>query len=517
MPCNIQVVPGRDTPYDAALNQTPEIRSLLVIGGGTAGWMTANYLSRFLRRTETEIILIESPSIASIGVGEATLPSLVRFIRNMGFDEKEFMLQCKATFKLGIKFTNWIRREYSYWHPFGICGSFIDGIDLFHFWLKFRHSADERYSAYSLQARIADMGKSPCPIAGSSRILDTGAYAYHLDAGAFADYLRLKAVSAGVIHVSADIAHVSVNDENKIEHVITADDRKFTADLYIDCTGFQGILIGKALGTKYLDWSKHLLCDRAVVIPLPIGSDIHPNTVSTALSAGWCWQIPLRDRVGCGYVYSSNYISDEQAASELAAFAGVDEARRPEPRYLQMAVGRREEFWRGNCVAIGLAGGFIEPLESTGIHFIQYGLETLMDMFPDRNMNPALGENYNRLMVCAYEEIRDFIMLHYYLSRRDDSAFWQDCRNLGLTDTLKGLLRLYGESGNLSGIGVHVFPDTSYYHILSGGEYLPKRPSPMVNVSDPVLVKNILREIRNENTRLALAMPSHKSYLDSLN
>ena len=498
------------------MNSGLEIKRILIIGGGTSGWMSAVYLNRFLMHSRREITLIESPSLAPIGVGEATLPTLVRFIRNMEFDEREFMRECKATYKLGIKFTDWIEKNYIYWHPFGICGSPIDGIDLFHFWLKLDDTGKTRYSDYSLQALVADRARAPRYLNKSSQIIDSGAYAYHLDASLFAAYLKKKATGSGVKYIQSDVDVAITDNKGQISQVKTADGRVLTADLYIDCTGFQGLLIGKTLKVDYIDWSDRLLCNRAVVLPRPVDQAFHPNTRSTALSAGWCWQIPLTDRMGCGYVYSNNHLSDEDAAGELGLF--VSGRRKPagEFRYLVMPVGHRRLFWSGNCIAIGLAGGFVEPLESTGIHFIQQGLESLMGLFPDKNFNPVLCDAYNRNMASTYEEIRDFIMLHYMLTTRSDSSFWVDCRQVNIPDSLSGLLDMYGECGVLSSPGIHVFPDTSYFHILSGGRRLPRRASPMIYISDISKVREILERIKQNNSDTANTFPEHKSYIDSL-
>ena len=488
---------------------------IIIVGGGTAGWMTANYLARFLARVGSEITLIESPRVATIGVGEATLPSLVRFVRNMGFDEQEFMRECNATYKLGIKFRDWIARGYSYWHPFGICGSFIDGQDLFHFWHKFNSGGQDRYSDYSLQASIADAGKAPCDKSGASAIIDAGAYAYHLDAAALARFLKAKAISAGVRYLHLNIDAVTAAHGN-IRHVRTEDGVVHEADLYIDCSGFSRLLISEVSDAGFVDWSGYLLCDRAVVATRPVDNLTHANTCSTALGAGWCWQIPLGNRTGCGYVYSSAHTSDELATAEFISMIGSDPEPGTEPRYMPMQVGHGAEFWAGNCVAIGLSGGFVEPLESTGIHFIQQGIEALMDRFPDSEMNPVLQKDYNHLMIRSYEEIRDFILMHYLLSTRDDTPFWNDCRHTGIPATLQDLLDLYDESGKIIDRQVRVFPDTSYFHILSGGRRLPRRPMPMVDVSDPVMVRQILQRIRITNRQIVEALPLHPDYIRSL-
>ncbi len=499
------------------MTASTDIRRIIIVGGGTAGWMAACYLSRFLKRTDSDITLVESPSIKTIGVGEATLPGLVRFIRNMGFDEREFMRDCKATYKLGIKFKDWIRKEQDYWHPFGVCGGIIDGMDLFHFWIKANRQHDESYSDYSLQALIAENARSPCSTEDVSHIMETGAYAFHLDAAAFANYLKGKAVSAGVKHILAEVEHVPVNEKGEIIQIETDSGQKHTADLYIDCTGFRGLLISRALAIPFTEWSDYLLCNRAVALSFETDKVMHPNTCATALDAGWSWQIPLSDRLGCGYVYSNAHKDDAAAVAELMEFMSDHHAVNQEPQFLSMAVGHRQQFWTGNCLALGLAAGFLEPLESTGIHFIQYGLETFMDYFPDRKLERSLIDAYNDRMKIAYEESRDFIMLHYLLSQREDTLFWQNCRSVKIPPSLQKLLSLYDEAGILEGLKAGVFPDTSYFHILSGGERFPRRPLPMVNVSDQDKVTQVFENIKIANIAMMKPLPNHKKWIELLN
>jgi tryptophan 7-halogenase len=496
--------------------QSP-IKKILIVGGGTAGWMSAAYLNRFLHHSSTQITLVESPSIETIGVGEATIPTLVRFLRNLDFDELEFMQACHATYKLGIKFENWVRKDHAYWHPFGYCGGRIDNVDLFHHWVKAfgTESVAQDYSAYSLQATLADLGKAPCPVNGASDIIESGAYAYHLDAGAFAEFLRVRTVARGVHHVKADIDEVKVDDKGDIAWVRTRDEQKFEADLYLDCTGFNGLLVEQALDDAFIDWSDHLLCDKAVVLPLPPADKIRPLTRSTALRSGWCWEIPLTNRTGCGYVYSSNHTTPERAIRELRRFKGVDRADRTEPRHVSMRIGHRTEFWKANCVSIGLAGGFVEPLESTGLFFIQHGLELLMDHFPDGEFPKILSDTYNQRMARAYEEVRDFIMLHYALSTRKDTRFWRDCQVIELPDSLCELMALYEEIGTLQGGTVKVFPEASYFHILSGSGCLPRRAWPVAGVSDASKVLAIMQQIRGRNRDMASSMPAYSVWMQA--
>ncbi|MBT7952574.1 MAG: tryptophan 7-halogenase [Gammaproteobacteria bacterium] len=494
-----------------------DINRIIIVGGGTAGWMATCYLQRFLSRVDSKITLIESPSIETIGVGEATLPTIVRFLRNMGFDEQEFMRECKATYKLGINFHNWVRKDHNYWHPFGVCGSIIDGIDLFHFWINAGRQSNESYSDYSLQAQIAENGKAPNFKEDVSKIIENGAYAYHLDAGEFANYLKGKAVSSGVEHVFADVDEVSLNSEGAIDYLTTKEGNKYEADLYIDCTGFHGRLISEAMKVAFIDWSEYLLCNKAVALSFEKNSKMNANTNSVALEAGWSWQIPLSDRLGCGYVYSSDHKNETEALDELMDLMSDEYVLSDEPKNLTIPVGHRSQFWKGNCLSLGLAGGFLEPLESTGIHLIQYGIETFMDYFPDRKFDTSLTSAYNKKMTSAYEESRDFLMLHYYLSQREDTEFWNDCRSTKQPVSLEALLNLYDESGVIETMTTRAFPATSYFHILSGGERYPRRPLAMTNVSDLTKVNQIMLSIKERNLVLTEQSPDHKMLIDLIN
>ncbi len=494
-----------------------DLNSLLIVGGGTAGWMAAVFLNRFLRSTGCTITLVESAEIGTISVGEATVPPLVKFVRILDLDEAEFMRRCAATYKLGIKFIDWKPDNRAYWHPFGVCGGSIEGIDLFHFWLACKRAGRDvgPYSSYSLQALLGDSGKAPRPGRGSSPIMESGAYAYHVDAAALAEYLKEIATGEGVVHLFDDVNGVALDPNGKIDHIVTKGDRHLTADLFVDCTGFAGLLIEQALGDPWIDWSHYLLCDRAVVLPLPGEPEMHPFTRATALTAGWMWQIPLRHRLGCGYVYASSHLADDAAADELLA-AVSRPANGEAPRFLNMRIGRRTQFWLGNCVSVGLSSGFVEPLESTGLYFIQRGLELLLEYLPDRSLNPALVRTYNKKMTAVLEEVRDFIILHYILSEHGGRHFWQDSRNVPVPDTLLAMLELYDEAGKIEDDRVSLFREPSLYFILSGNGRLPRRPHRQAEFADPDKVCEVLGKIRAQNNSLAARLPTHGAQMKDL-
>jgi tryptophan halogenase len=498
--------------------QSGRLERVVIVGGGTAGWMAAIYLNRFLRRLSCQVVLVESPNIGTIGVGEATIPSLVQFVRSLSLDENEFMRRCSATYKLGIKFAGWTGGDDVYWHSFGLVGGRqINGLDLFHFWLKRRIEAGSAlaYADYSLQTLLGEQEKSPRPHRGPSRIIDAGGYAYHIDAAALAEYLREIATGEGVQHLYGDVRHVARDQRGNIASLDIGGDRSLTADLFVDATGFAGRLIEQAMGVPWIDWSKFMLCDRAVAMPLPRGESYPPYTLSKAMPAGWMWKIPLSSRVGNGYVFSSAHISTEDATAALIAQAGLRRERAADPRVLRIRVGRRADFWVGNCVTVGLSSGFVEPLESTGIHVIQKAVMLLVQYLPDRGLNDALRRAYNAQMAELYDEIRDFIVLHYVLAQRDE-PFWLDARAVSLPDSLQQKMALYDEAGRIETPARQLFPETSWFFIFAGNRRFPRRTIAEAQIANPGEVRQLLDHIRAENREFAARMPDHKAYLAEL-
>ncbi len=479
--------------------------------------MTAVMLNRLIGGADREITLVESDAIGTIGVGEATVPPLVKFLREMDIDEKMFLQRCHGTYKLGIQFTDWHENNREFNHPFGVIGGLIDALPAFHHWadLARRNLTGQPYDSLAPNSIGAQENRAPRSEGQTSSIADCGAYAYHLDAGAFADMLRDVALQRGVKRVVDEVRQVRLDAKGNIASLVTQQGRELPGDFFIDCSGFRGLLMEQALKDPWIDWSDLLLCDRAVAMPLTQTGEYPPYTRATARVAGWTWRIPLSHRIGSGYVFSSRHTSDDEALATLQQAAGATPAA-GEPFFLGMRVGRRQSFWRGNCLAIGLSGGFLEPLESTGIYLIQAALKLFAHYFPDQNLEPLLIQRYNQRMAAKMEEVRDFIILHYALSSRPGEPFWEDARSVKLPDSLQELLALYRRNGIVETETNALFPDTSYYAILGGLGYLPQSMHPRAALSVRQSVLDIMQKIQAQNRDVVNAMPDHYEALRGL-
>ena len=484
---------------------------ILIVGGGTAGWMTALYLGRVMRRGGCQVTLVESADIGTIGVGEATVPTLVHFFRMLGLNEHELMRRCSATYKLAIRFEGWNGDGHAYYHPFGGCGH-AGGFDLFQSWLKRRlaRGKTDDYAAYAVQTNLAAAGLGP-----TKDVLRAGAYAYHLDADALAQYLKELAIGEGVRHLFGSVGEITRAENGDISSVEIGGGRTIEAGLFIDATGFRSRLIETCLGDPWIDWSSHLLCDRAVAMPLPPDEAKPPFTRSIAARGGWIWRIPLNNRTGTGYVFSSAHVGDEEAVDELVAQSDLRRRRTADPRFVSMRVGRRTSFWKHNCVAIGLASGFVEPLESTGIHLIQKAVLLLAEHFPSADVEPAIRTHFNVAMGRAYDEVRDFVLLHYVLARRDE-PFWRDARNARSTAELDAFLDLYDVAGIMDKSRHDLFQEPSYHSILDGLGRRPRRPVAPVDVFNMVPVDEALTQRRTLIAGLVAQASGHDAMLAHL-
>ncbi len=492
------------------------IGRVVVVGGGTAGWMTAAALSRLVS-AQVEVTLVESEEIGTVGVGEATIPPLLDFNNLLGIDEDEFIRSTQATFKLGIEFVDWARRGDRYLHPFGQFGRDVQGVRFHQIWLRARQARGEaavpgNIAEYCISAVAAANERFSRPSATPGSVLSTLRYAFHFDAGLYARFLRAHAEQRGVRRVEGRVEGVDQDSENGfITAVRMADGRRIEGDLFVDCSGFRSLILGQTLGVPYRSWQHWLPCDRAIAIPCTSTAALPPYTRATAESAGWRWRIPLQHRIGNGHVFSSAHKDDQVALDEL--LAGLDGAPSGEPRTLRFVAGRRGRMWEKNCVAIGLAGGFIEPLESTSIHLIQSAIFKLIGLFPDTAFDQREIDKYNGLLIDEYEHVRDFIILHYLATERSDSDFWNDCRAMQVPDRLVERLELWGGKGRLFREHADLFTEDSWIAVLLGQRKVPLGHDPLASLLPLDESVRFLASIRDVVRRTALSMPTHRDFI----
>jgi tryptophan 7-halogenase len=489
------------------------VRSIAIVGGGTAGWMAAAILARRLGPRFGPIRVIESPEIGIIGVGEATIPPIRLFNKALGIDEDEFLRRTRGTIKLGIEFKDWSRQGHTYFHPFGAHGTHLQQVTIHQDWLAVRASGTAgSFEDYSVNTVAAGLGRIPPCRGGNDSLAAVCAYAFHFDAALYAEYLRGYAMARGVSRIERKVVRVELRGEDGFIRALHLDDgQQVEADLFIDCSGFRGLLIEQALHTGYEDWTQWLPCDRAVAVPCESAGPLTPFTRSTARAAGWQWRIPLQHRIGNGYVYCSRYISDDEAAATL--LANLDGKPLAQPRLLRFTTGRRKRFWNKNCIALGLASGFLEPLESTSIHLIQRGLTHLLNLFPDRTFAPVVAYEFNRLATNEYERIRDFIILHYRATSRTDAPLWNYCRNMEIPEPLAYKIRHFRNSGRVVRYGGDLFATPNWLAVLMGQEIWPERHDPLADQRDAVTVQAQLQQIRAAVRQAAEAAPRHEDYI----
>jgi tryptophan halogenase len=490
------------------------VRSIAVIGGGSAGWMCAAAITKMFGRA-VDVVLVESEEIGIIGVGEATVPHLSAFNRMLEIDEAEFVRQTKGSFKLGIQFKDWGKIGDSYIHGFGTIGRDLGLLPFHQYWLKAHAQGRAKdighYSLNTLAAPLDKFMVSASDAPPGSPLAEV-AYAYHFDAFLYGRYLRQRAEAQGATRIEGKVVSVHLNGESGfVDSVQLESGQRVEADLFIDCTGFRSLLIGDALGVEFVDWTHWLPCDRALAVPCEKAGPPTPYTRSTARSSGWQWRIPLQHRTGNGHVYSSQFCSDDEAAQVL--LANLDGPALGDPRVLRFRTGKRRKLWDRNVVAMGLAGGFLEPLESTAIYLVQAGINRLMHLFPDASCDVALQNAYNEQSDFEYERIRDFLILHYHATERDDSAFWNYVRTMTIPDELQAHMDLFRADGQFFRNGTEMFGLTSWVQVMLGQGIQPKAYHPAVDwVSDQDMATLVdhVEQVLVANVGL---MPQHEDFI----
>lgn len=497
------------------MNIERPIRSIAIIGGGTAGWMSAAAISKSFGR-KIDVVLVESEEIGTIGVGEATVPHLSAFNHLLEIPEAEFVRETKGTFKLGIQFKDWGKIGDSYIHGFGTIGRDLGLLPFHQYWLKARaegHAKDIGY--YSLNTLAAPLGKfmTPPSDAPPNSPLAEIAYAYHFDAVLYARYLRKRAEAQGARRIEGKVVNVDQHSESGfVESVQLESGEIISADLFLDCSGFRSLLIGGTLGIEFDDWTRWLPCDRALVTPCEKVAPPTPYTRSTARKAGWQFRIPLQHRTGNGHVYSSQFSSEDEAADIL--LENLDGRALGDPKLLRFTTGKRRKLWHHNVIAIGLAGGFLEPLESTAIYLIQSGINRLMSLFPNADCDPALQDVYNEQSTFEYERIRDFLILHYHATERRDSEFWNYVRTMTVPETLKSKIDLFNADGQFFRNGDELFGLTSWVQVMLGQGIYPRTYHPAVDwvaKNDMLALVDHVERVVASNVQL---MPLHQAFIE---
>ena len=485
---------------------------IVIVGGGTAGWMAAAVCARILPPRRYAITLIESDAIGTVGVGEATIPQLQLINAALGIDEDDFMRATQATYKLGIEFAGWGTPQSRYIHAFGNTGRQIGQTPFQHFWLRGRQLGDHApLDAYCLNATAAYAGSFARGPDAQSPMLGGLVHAFHFDAGLYARFLRRYAEARGVTRVEGRITHADLDGETgDVRRVTLEDGSAHGAELFLDCSGFRGLLIEEALHTGYQDWTHWLPCDRALAVPCAPAAGITPYTRATAKRAGWQWRIPLQSRIGNGHVYCSAEIGDDEAAALL--LTGLDGAALTDPRPIRFTTGRRKAFWHRNVVALGLAAGFMEPLESTSIHLVQSAIERVLKFLPNGRVRPADVAAYNAQTSFEWERVRDFIVLHYHANARPE-PFWRACAAMAVPDSLTEKLELFRANGRIVRAGEELFAEVGWLQVMIGQGVMPAGYHPLADAPSDAELRDFLSLIRQAVTRHVAGMESHEAFL----
>lgn len=489
------------------------IQDVVIVGGGTAGWMSAALLSK-LFPSGLRIRLVESDEIATIGVGEATIPAIKYFNAALELDENDFLRRTQGTFKMGIEFVNWARLGDRYIHGFGKIGQDLGALRCYQYWLKMRQLGPVadfgRFSINTVAPLEAKFMRS-VPNMPSSPLGDI-ANAFHFDASLYARYLRSLAEGRGVVRTEGKVVGTELHPESGyIAAVRMESGERIAGDLFIDCSGIRGLLIEQALHAGYEDWTGWLPANRAIAVPCASDGVLLPITRATAHGWGWQWRIPLQHRIGNGVVYSSEFVSEDEATATL--LANLDGAAIADPRVIRFTTGKRRKLWVKNCIAVGLSSGFLEPLESTSIHLIQSTIVRLARMFPSRRFDPVDIAEFNRLADFEYERIRDFIVLHYHATERDDTPFWNHCRTMAIPDTLQAKIELFRSHGRIFREWDELFAEESWLQVLLGQRIVPRDYDPLVDQKPVEEVARYLADIENVIRKCVAVMPLHRDYV----
>jgi tryptophan 7-halogenase len=484
----------------------------VIVGGGSAGWMTAAALVHAVKDAH-QVTLIESEEIGTVGVGEATIPPIQFFNKVIGVNERDFIQATQATFKLGIDFHNWGSAGHRYFHQFGEFGANIKGVSFHQLWLRLAGNGHPYpLSDYSPAAVAAARMRFLPPVANLPPDMPQLAYAYHFDAGLYARFLRKYSEERGVTRIEGKIVDVARREDGLIDSVRLENGQTVKGDFWLDCSGFQGLLIEKTLRSGFEDWSHWLPCDRAWAVPCEKNdANFFPYTRSTAHTAGWQWRIPLQHRTGNGHVFCSGYISDDEAAATL--MNNLDGQALAEPRLLRFRTGRRKKFWNKNCVALGLAGGFMEPLESTSLHLVQAAAFRFLSLMPtSTGHDQSTEDEFNRLCIAEYEQIRDFIILHYVAQDRSE-PFWRDCRSVPMPDSLAHRIELFRARGKVARFDGQLFSDTSWIAVMLGQKVMPRHWDPLADIPSLAELQMKAGELRETLHRAIARMPGHAEFI----
>jgi len=488
------------------------IKRVVIVGGGTAGWMAAAVFSRAMGDS-LEIQVVESDAIGTVGVGESTIPQIRNVNRFLGIDEDAMLRATSGTFKLAIQYNDWVRPGHSYLHAFGDVGLPLGSLPFQQYWLRQRAQSDaEDLASYSLNATAA----KACRMARNDHVGGSPMagikYAFQFDAGLYGRMLRTYAERRGVKRTEGKVVDVRLRGEDGfIEAVALEGGARIEGDLFIDCSGFRGLLIEGVLESGFEDWRDWLACDRALAVGSMSASPMRPYTQANARPAGWQWRIPLQHRTGNGHVYCSELMSDDEAAAIL--LGSLDGEPLGEPRPLRFTSGVRRQIWSRNCVAVGLAAGFLEPLESTAIHLIQSGISRLLSLFPDRSFDPAIIAEYNRNTRREYEQVRDFLVLHYRTIERRDTPFWQRCASLPLPEGLRHKLEIFNATGQIFRDGEEIFTEQSWLQVMVGQGILPRRHHPLADSLPHEKLEEFFSSIRTLIGSAVGQMSSHERFI----